>query len=42
MSFERAAAGTRRSAIGDPALARRIGREIEGEVRFDAFSRGQY
>jgi FAD/FMN-containing dehydrogenase/Fe-S oxidoreductase len=42
MSFERAAAGSRRGAIGDPALARRIAREIEGEVRFDAFSRGQY
>jgi len=36
------AKGTNQSAIGDAALARRIAREIKGEVRFDAFSRGQY
>ena len=29
-------------AIGDQRLARRIGAEIEGEVLFDAFSRGRY
>jgi FAD/FMN-containing dehydrogenase/Fe-S oxidoreductase len=28
--------------IGDAAVAARISREIEGEVRFDAFSRGRY
>ena len=28
--------------IGDADLARRLGREIEGEVLFDAFSRGRY
>ena len=28
--------------IGDSALARRLRREIEGEVLFDAFSRGRY
>ena len=27
---------------GDPALARRLAREIEGEVHFDAASRGRY
>ena len=27
---------------GDPALAQRLKREIEGEVLFDAFSRGRY
>ncbi|MEA2755711.1 MAG: hypothetical protein QOJ54_2000, partial [Aliidongia sp.] len=27
---------------GDPALAQRLAREIEGEVRFDAFTRGRY
>ncbi|MCR9257397.1 MAG: FAD-binding protein [Alphaproteobacteria bacterium] len=27
---------------GDPALARRLAKEIEGEVLFDAFSRGRY
>src|SRR3970040_1296995 len=31
--------GTR---IGDTALAARLSREIEGEVLFDAFSRGRY
>ena len=31
-----------RARIGDTALARRIGREVEGEVLFDAFSRGRY
>jgi len=30
------------SRIGDSALASRLGREIEGEVLFDAFSRGRY
>jgi FAD/FMN-containing dehydrogenase/Fe-S oxidoreductase len=34
-----AAAGAR---IGDSALAARLRREIEGEVLFDAFSRGRY
>ncbi|MFQ5994538.1 MAG: FAD-binding and (Fe-S)-binding domain-containing protein [Acidiferrobacterales bacterium] len=29
-------------APGDPALAARLSREIEGEVLFDAFSRGRY
>ena len=29
-------------ARGDSALAARLGREIEGEVLFDAFSRGRY
>ena len=27
---------------GDTALAARLGREIEGEILFDAFSRGRY
>ena len=31
-----------KSRIGDAATAARISREIEGEVRFDAFSRGRY
>ncbi|MDP6604548.1 MAG: FAD-linked oxidase C-terminal domain-containing protein [Rhodospirillales bacterium] len=31
-----------RERIGDTALARRLSREIEGEVLFDAFSRGRY
>jgi FAD/FMN-containing dehydrogenase/Fe-S oxidoreductase len=31
-----------RSRVGDSALARRLVREIEGEVLFDAFSRGRY
>ena len=35
-----ASAETRR--IGDSALARRLRRELEGEVLFDAFSRGRY
>ncbi|MDH3562578.1 MAG: FAD-binding protein, partial [Gammaproteobacteria bacterium] len=30
------------SRIGDPALAGRLRRELEGEVLFDAFSRGRY
>jgi FAD/FMN-containing dehydrogenase/Fe-S oxidoreductase len=35
--------GTSKSSrIGDAALARRLRRELEGEVRFDAFSRGRY
>ncbi|MEX2048674.1 MAG: FAD-linked oxidase C-terminal domain-containing protein [Gemmatimonadota bacterium] len=29
-------------APGDPALARRLERAVEGEVRFDAFTRGLY
>jgi len=28
--------------VGDPALAARLRRELEGEVLFDAFSRGRY
>ena len=28
--------------IGDPTLAARLSRELEGEVLFDAFSRGRY
>ncbi len=31
-----------RRVPGDPALAARLGRELEGEVLFDAFSRGRY
>jgi FAD/FMN-containing dehydrogenase/Fe-S oxidoreductase len=31
-----------RPTLGDTALARRLGSEIEGEVLFDAFSRGRY
>ena len=31
-----------RDRIGDPALAARLRRELEGEVLFDAFSRGRY
>ncbi|MGB8840972.1 MAG: FAD-binding oxidoreductase, partial [Aliidongia sp.] len=31
-----------RTRPGDPALAQRLAREIEGEVRFDAFTRGRY
>ena len=30
------------SRIGDSGLAARLAREIEGEVRFDAFTRGRY
>jgi FAD/FMN-containing dehydrogenase/Fe-S oxidoreductase len=30
------------NSIGDAALASRLSREIEGDVRFDAFSRGRY
>ena len=30
------------AARGDPALAARLGRELEGEVLFDAFNRGRY
>ncbi|MCP4765604.1 MAG: FAD-binding protein [Gammaproteobacteria bacterium] len=33
---------TPRSRVGDSALARRLARELEGEVLFDAFSRGRY
>lgn len=32
----------RKASLGDSALAARLGREIEGEVRFDAFTRGRY
>ena len=31
-----------KSRIGDSRLAARLGRELEGEVLFDAFSRGRY
>ena len=31
-----------KSRIGDSALAKRLRREIRGEVLFDAFSRGRY
>jgi len=31
-----------RAAPGDPTLARRLERALEGEVRFDAFTRGLY
>ena len=31
-----------RTRVGDPDLARRLEREIEGDVLFDAFSRGRY
>ena len=31
-----------RTAPGDPGLARRLGSVLEGEVRFDAFTRGLY
>jgi FAD/FMN-containing dehydrogenase/Fe-S oxidoreductase len=31
-----------RVAPGDPALARKLARAVEGEVRFDAFTRGLY
>jgi len=34
--------GRNRHRIGDSALARRLTREIEGEVLFDPFSRGRY
>ena len=37
-----AVASTPSVARGDPALAARLGRELEGEVLFDAFSRGRY
>jgi FAD/FMN-containing dehydrogenase/Fe-S oxidoreductase len=30
------------SRVGDPALAARLRRELEGEVLFDAYSRGRY
>ena len=30
------------TARGDPALAARLRREIQGEVLFDAFNRGRY
>ncbi|MEE8535803.1 MAG: FAD-binding oxidoreductase, partial [Kiloniellales bacterium] len=35
-------AGKVRPGIGDAALAARLGRELEGEVLFDPFSRGRY
>ncbi len=31
-----------RSSIGDPQLAARLSQELQGEVLFDAFSRGRY
>ena len=31
-----------RTRRGDPALAARLGRELEGQVLFDRFSRGRY
>ena len=31
-----------RLTLGDSALAKRLASEIEGEVAFDAFSRGRY
>jgi FAD/FMN-containing dehydrogenase/Fe-S oxidoreductase len=34
--------GVAHSRIGDSALANRLRRELEGEVLFDAFSRGRY
>jgi FAD/FMN-containing dehydrogenase/Fe-S oxidoreductase len=34
--------GAAHSRIGDSALANRLRRELEGEVLFDAFSRGRY
>jgi FAD/FMN-containing dehydrogenase len=37
-----AMASTPSAARGDPALAARLGRELEGEVLFDAFNRGRY
>jgi len=33
---------TLKARIGDSALAARLAREIEGEVKFDAFTRGRY
>ncbi|MDX1711281.1 MAG: FAD-binding and (Fe-S)-binding domain-containing protein, partial [Rhodovibrionaceae bacterium] len=40
---ERTIAGLpRRQRIGDSRLAERLAREVEGEVRFDAFTRGRY
>jgi len=34
--------GPARISVGDSGLARRLRRELEGEVLFDAFSRGRY
>ena len=34
--------GNMQARIGDSALAARLGRELEGDVLFDAFSRGRY
>ena len=42
MSVPRTAFNGDKSRIGDSALAARLRREIEGEVLFDAFSRGRY
>ena len=42
MTPAQAAPPTRKSRIGDSALAARLRREVEGEVLFDAFSRGRY
>ncbi len=41
MSVPRTAFHGDKSRIGDSALAARLRREIEGEVLFDAFSRGR-
>ncbi len=41
-SAAQARASARSGAKGDPALARRLAAAIEGEVLFDAFSRGRY
>jgi FAD/FMN-containing dehydrogenase len=30
------------TSIGDPTLAAKLRRELEGEVLFDSFSRGRY
>ena len=37
-----ATVSTSSAACGDPALAAHLARELEGEVLFDAFSRGRY
>ncbi|HYB56352.1 MAG TPA: hypothetical protein VEK12_09290, partial [Alphaproteobacteria bacterium] len=31
-----------RSRVGERALAQHLARELEGEVRFDPFTRGRY
>jgi FAD/FMN-containing dehydrogenase len=42
MAISPAAGTAARPRIGDSALAARLRRELEGEVLFDAFSRGRY